>query len=166
MGGFIIRKYLEDHGAPGAVLLSSPTKLLAPALRVARRHPLLFARATLTLSQLPLISTPQLAREAFFGVDVPDDQMVACWRQMQDGSYRAYLDMAGLDPPGPARNKVPLLVLGAGRDNMLTPGEVEATARACDAAFEIIPEVAHNSMLGPRWQAVAGRILAWLQQRN
>jgi alpha-beta hydrolase superfamily lysophospholipase len=156
MGGFIIRKYLEDHGAPGAVLLSSPTKLLAPALRVARRHPLLFARATLTLSQLPLISTPQLAREAFFGADVPDDQMVARWRQMQ----------VGLDPPGPARNKVPLLVLGAGRDNMLTPGEVEAAARACDAAFEIIPEVAHNSMLGPRWQAVAERILAWLQQRN
>jgi pimeloyl-ACP methyl ester carboxylesterase len=166
MGGFIIRKYLEDHAAPGAVLLSSPTKLLAPALRVARRHPLLFARATLTLSQLPLISTPQLAREAFFGSDVPEDQMVTYWKRMQDGSYRAYLDMVGLDPPRPARDDVPMLVLGAGGDNMLTPGDVEATARACGAPFEIIPDVAHNSMLGPRWQAVAERILTWLQQRD
>src|SRR5512135_2041617 len=52
MGGFIIQKYLEDHAVPAAVLLSSPSPagLLPTAMRKARRHPLIFAKATLTMS--------------------------------------------------------------------------------------------------------------------
>src|SRR5215475_7909254 len=39
MGGFIIQKYLEEHDAPGAVLLSSPPPvgLLGTIFRIARR---------------------------------------------------------------------------------------------------------------------------------
>src|SRR5512142_1491827 len=39
MGGFIIEKYLEDHSAPAAVLLTSPSPagMLPTVLRVARR---------------------------------------------------------------------------------------------------------------------------------
>src|SRR5512141_2352509 len=58
MGGFIIQKYLEDHTAPAAVLLSSPSPagLLPTALRIARRRPLAFAKVSLTLSLLPLVA--------------------------------------------------------------------------------------------------------------
>src|SRR5262245_30514817 len=68
MGGFIIQKYLEDHDAPGAVLLSSPspTGLLPTVLRIAGRRPFVFARTNVTLSLETVIATPQLAREAFF----------------------------------------------------------------------------------------------------
>src|SRR5574342_648733 len=61
MGGFIIQKYLEDHASPGAVLLSSPspTGLLPTALRNARRHPLVFAKDSLTFSLYPSVATPQ-----------------------------------------------------------------------------------------------------------
>ena len=73
MGGFVIQKYLEDHEAAGAVLLSSPPPvgLLGTALRIARRRPFVFARVNLTLSLQPVIATPQLAREAFFSVRLP-----------------------------------------------------------------------------------------------
>jgi len=109
-----------------------------------------------------VIATPQLAREAFFSEDVPDDDLLTYWNQMQDESYLAFLDMVALDRPKPEKVKTPLLVLGAGRDNMLTPSEIEATAQAYHARAEIIPDVAHNSMLDPRWQSVAERILTWL----
>jgi pimeloyl-ACP methyl ester carboxylesterase len=68
MGGFIIQKYLEHHSAPGAVLLSSPgpAGMLATSLRVARRRPLVFAKVSVSFSLLPLIATPELAREAYF----------------------------------------------------------------------------------------------------
>src|SRR5215467_9242357 len=68
MGGFIIQKYLEEHDAPAAILLSSPPPagLLWAALRIARRRPFGFVKANLTLSLVPVIATPQLAREAFF----------------------------------------------------------------------------------------------------
>jgi len=168
MGGFIIQKYLEDHDAPGAVLLSSPppSGFLPAAMRVARRIPLVFAKVNLTLSLFPLVGTPQLAREAFFSDDLPDEQLAAYWKQMQEESYRAFLDMVVLDLPKPARVKTPMLVLGAMRDNMLMPSEIRETALAYNTQAEIIAGVAHNSMLETGWQAVAERILAWLNERE
>lgn len=166
MGGFVLQKYLEDHDAAGAVLLSSPPPagLRATTFRIARRRPLAFAKVNLTFSLLPVIATPQLAREAFFSADLPDEDLRVYWQRMQEESYMAFLDMVALDLPRPRKVKTPLLILGAARDNMLTPKDIEATARAYRAPFEIIPDVAHNSMLERRWPAVAERILAWLNR--
>jgi alpha-beta hydrolase superfamily lysophospholipase len=76
----------------------------------------------------------------------------------------AFLDMVALDLPKPSRIKTPLLILGAANDNMLKPREIEATARAYKTKAEIIPGVAHNSMLEQGWQLVAERILRWLKE--
>src|SRR5512136_2209244 len=166
MGGFITQKYLEDHDSPAAVLLSSPspTGLLPTAIRKARQHPLVFAKVNLTLRMLPFIATPQLARDAFFSRDLPDEQLLEYWKQMQDDSFMAFLDMVALDLPRPAKVKTPLLVLGVARDNMIAPREIEATGRAYITRAEIIPDVAHNSMLERNWQVVAARILVGLKE--
>ncbi|HEX9075896.1 MAG TPA: alpha/beta fold hydrolase [Anaerolineae bacterium] len=168
MGGFITQKYLEDHDAPAAVLLSSPSPagLLPTAIRNARRHPLVFAKVNLTLSLLPFIATPQLAGEAFLSKDLPDEELLQYWKQMQDDSFMAFLDMIALDLPKPAKVKTPLLVLGVAQDNMIAPSEIKATARAYNTQAEIIPDAAHNSMLDPRWQSVAERILVWLEKQR
>ena len=168
MGGFVVQKYLEDHTAAAAVLLSSPSHygLLPTALRIARRHPLVFARTNVTLSLLPVIAAPELVREAFFSPDLPDERLTEYWKQMQDESYRAFLDMVALDLPRPRKVKTRLLVLGAARDNMLSAGEIRATARAYGAPCDIIADVAHDSMLEQRWQAVADRILGWLSESD
>jgi pimeloyl-ACP methyl ester carboxylesterase len=168
MGGFIIQKYLEDHDAPAAVLLSSasPAGLLPTAIRTARRQPWVFAKVNLTMSLQPFIATPQLVGEAFFSNDLPDELLLEYWKQTQDDSFMAFLDMVALDLPEPGKVKTPLLVLGAARDNMIAPREIEATARAYNTRAEIIPDVAHNSMLEMGWQTVAERILAWLNERD
>ena len=168
MGGFVIQKYLEDYDAAGAVLLSSPPPggLVGTAVRIARRHPLVFAKVNLTLSLQPVIATPQLARDAFFSADFPDEELRSYWQLMQDESYMAFLDMVALDLPKPAKVKTPMLILGAARDNMLEPGEIEATARAYHTRSEIIADVAHDSMLELRWRTVAQRILSWLNERS
>lgn len=168
MGGFVIQKYLENYDAAGAVLLSSPppSGLIRTVSRIAWRHPWVFAKVNVTLRLLPVIGTPRLARDAFFSADLPDEELRAYWQLMQDESYMALLDMAALDLPTPEKVKTPLLVLGAARDNMLEPSEIEATARAYHTRFEIIPDVAHSSMLERRWQTVADRILVWLNERK
>ena len=167
MGGFIIQKYLENHDAPAAVLLSAaaPTGLLPTAIRTARRQPWAFAIVNLTMSLLPMIATPELVGEAFFSKDLPKELLLEYWKQTQDDSFRAFLDMVALDLPKPEKVKTPMLVLGAARDNMIGPHEVEATAHAYHTKAEIIPDVAHNSMLEPGWQRVAERILAWLNEQ-
>jgi alpha-beta hydrolase superfamily lysophospholipase len=166
MGGFIIQKYLENHDAPAAVLLSSPSPagLLPTAIRTARRQPWAFVKVNLTLSLRPFIATPQLVGEAFFSNDFPEEQLLEYWKQTQDDSYMAFLDMVALDLPKPARVKTPLLVLGAERDNMISAAEIEATGRAYHTQVHMIPGVAHNSMLEQGWQSVADRILAWLNE--
>jgi alpha-beta hydrolase superfamily lysophospholipase len=168
MGGFIIQHYLEDHDAPAAVLLSSasPAGLLPTAIRTARRQPWVFAKINLTLSLKPMLASTKLLGEAFFSKDLPDELLVKYWEQTQDDSFMAFIDMVVLDLPKPAKVQTPLLVLGAGRDNMIGPREIEATARAYNTKAEIIPHVAHNSMLELRWQSVADRILAWLNERT
>jgi pimeloyl-ACP methyl ester carboxylesterase len=168
MGGFIVQKYLEDHDAPAAVLLSSPSPagLLPTAIRTARQQPWVFAKVNLTMSLLPLIATPQLVGEAFFSHDLPEEQLLEYWKQTQEDSFMAFLDMVALDLPKPEQVKTPLLILGAARDNMIGPREVEATARAYNTQAVIVPDVAHNSMLEQRWQGVAERILIWLNERE
>ncbi len=80
----------------------------------------------------------------------------------------AYLDMTTLDLPHPARarGKARMLILGAERDSMLNRREIEATAEAYHTQAYIIPGVAHNSMLERNWEAVAARILAWLDEQS
>jgi pimeloyl-ACP methyl ester carboxylesterase len=166
MGSFIIQKYLENHSAPAAVLLTPPppTGLRAATLRIARRHPLAFAKINLTLSLFPLVATPALAREAFFSDDLPDEQLLEYWARMQDDAFLGFLDMLVLDLPKPPKATTPMLVLGAARDNMLRPREITAAARACNAESEIVAAVAHNMMIELRWQTVADRILVWLKE--
>ena len=165
MGGFIVQKYLETHDVPAAILLSSATPfgLLPTVFRVARRRPWIFLKANLTLSLRPFIETTDLLREAFFSKDLPHEQLLDYWKQTQDDSYRAFLDMVALDLPKPAKVRTRLLVLGVERDNMISTREVVATASAYHTRAEIIPGVAHNSMLESGWKLVADRILAWLE---
>jgi len=101
MGGFIVQKYLEDHDVPAAVLLSSaaPAGLLPTVIRVARRRPWVFAKVNLTLSLRPFIATPELVGEAFFSKDLPHEELLDYWKQTQDDSFRAFLDMVALNLP-------------------------------------------------------------------
>lgn len=49
---------------------------------------------------------------------------------------------------------------------LLTHGGKTARAYDYDAEFDIIPDVAHDSMLDTRWQSVAERIRRWLHERE
>ena len=56
MGGMIVQKYLESSDVPAAVLMASapPRGVAQATLRVALRHPLVFFKANLTISMVPM----------------------------------------------------------------------------------------------------------------
>ena len=85
---------------------------------------------------------------------------------MQDESYRAYVDMMMLNLPRPAKVNTPMLVLGTNTDYILSPAEVEATARAYNAQVALFSDIGHAMMLDTGWQSVANRILDWLNQQG
>ena len=59
-----------------------------------------------------------------------------------------------------------MLVLGAEKDAVFGVDEVEATARAYNTKAEIFKGMGHDMMLEPGWQAVADRIMGWLQEQT
>ena len=166
MGGMVVQKYLESNRTPAAVLLASvPPRGVGPAtLRLSLGHPLIFMKANITMSMLPIFSTPQLPREFLFSANLSENKVRAYCSRLQDESYRAYLDMMGLSLPRPERVRAPILVMGAADDRLISPSEVEATARAYQTQPEVLPGMAHDMMLEDGWQAVADRILIWLNE--
>jgi pimeloyl-ACP methyl ester carboxylesterase len=167
-GGAIIQKYLETHTGPAAVLLASvpPQGLLQIALRTLWRHPLLFLKANITLSLYPLVSTPALARDLFFSVGMAEEKVRDYQARMSDESFRGFLDMLFLNLPKPELISTQMLVMGAANDKYLRPGQVEATALAYNTQAIIFPNMGHGIMLEDGWEAVAGRIIAWLKERR
>lgn len=168
MGGFIIQKYLERHTTPAAILLASPppTGVRGAALRLARLDFRSLALVNLRMSLYPPVDTPEKMRRLLFSADMPDDLVKEYFGKLQDDSYIGYLDMLLFALPDPTRVKTPLLVLGAADDQNFSITEIEATARAYHAPYEIFPNMAHDMMLEQGWEEVAARIATWLQSRG
>lgn len=168
MGGFLVQKYLEDHPCPAAVLLTSmpPRGNGGATLRWIRDHPWHFTKMTITGKALPYISTPELARERFFSAHTPDSVVAQYAARLQEDSARVGIDCLLLELPKPQRVTTPVLVLGADLDGAHTHKEVRATARAYRTEAEFFPDMGHNMMLEPGWEAVAERIDSWLGTRG
>ncbi|MGO9286776.1 alpha/beta hydrolase [Mycobacterium sp.] len=169
MGGFVVQKYLEHHTAARAILVASvpPTGVLRATLRIARRHPVPFVKANASLRLAPLVATPELVRELFFSASTPDEQVKAYQQRLQDEGYRGFLDMLALNLVKTKQVKrVPMLVLGAGDDAIVSQRQIRRTAALYGAEAEIFPNMGHDMMLEPGWAAVAERIHLWLETRH
>jgi pimeloyl-ACP methyl ester carboxylesterase len=167
LGGYVVQKYLENRRAPAGVLLATlPANGVLPfLLRYTARHPLPMLKTALTLTAYHMIAAPKISRAAFFSADMPDEQARRYHERLGSESFRMILDSGLLALPNPARVTTPVLVLAAERDTIFTRQEQERTAQAYLTQAEFFP-VAHDMMLETGWQAVADRILAWLDERR
>ena len=165
LGGLVVQRYLERGPAQAAVLLAPipPGGTVAAFGRIAVRHPLILAKATLLLSLRPFIGSSALVREWFFTPDTPGEVVDHCMVRLQDESYPAFLETLVV-LPRPRRVHVPVLVLGAERDPFFTVGEVRKSARAYRTEAEIVPGMGHDLMLDQGWQNVADRIDSWTRE--
>jgi pimeloyl-ACP methyl ester carboxylesterase len=106
-----------------------------------------------------------LARDVFFSADMSEADTDRYWSRLQDESYRAYLEML-FRLPRPDRVDAPVLVIGGDADRLFGRGEMERTARAYGGEPIMIPGAAHDLMLDPRWEQVAGAMLSWLTEKE
>lgn len=168
MGGFLTQKYLERNDAPAAVLLASnPHFGLWPTfLRLVVQRPLVVLKALFQWRMRRVVETPEAARWALFSDDMPKKQMLKYYKKLNDESFRMFIDLLGLNLAHPKKIKTPLLILGAEKDNAITPSQVHATAQAYGLQAEIFPNMAHDMMLEKDWESVAKRILDWLKERG
>ena len=168
MGAFVTQKYLENHNLPGTVLLTPvPYSGLWPSTwMIFRRNPWLVLKVIFTLKLYPVVETPQIAHGNLFSADFPRELVEKYQRQMQNESFRAYLDELGLNLVRPKRVNTTVLVIGAADDTVIPTNVVEATARAYGTQAEILPDIAHDVMLEAGWERAAKRILDWLCEKG
>ena len=167
MGGFVVQKYLESHGAAAAVLLASvpPNGILGFLARRLKRHPWYTASGlAMTKSLRGVGATPELARETFFSPSHSEAEVARYAAELgEEYALKIAIDMLWFDLPRPHLVSTPLLVLGAEDDVCFTAREVRATAAAYGTDAEIFPKMSHDMMLDPGWRAVAERIHARLE---
>jgi pimeloyl-ACP methyl ester carboxylesterase len=108
--------------------------------RLTVRHPLVMARANLSLRLRPFVATPELVRELFFTPQTAQAPVEATFARLQEESWPAFIDTV-LVRARPRRVRVPVLVLGAEHDGFFT-GEVRRTAAAYGTEAELLAGMA------------------------
>lgn len=167
MGGFVIQHYLQQHRAPGAILVAPipPTGALRATLHIARHHPRQFIKANASMRLAPLVATPELVRDLLFCASTSAKEINEYQPRLQDESYLAFLDMLALDLVKTKRvHRVPMLVLGANDDTIVSQRQIRRTAAIYRAQAATFPNMGHDMMLETGWQEVAEHMLGWLNE--
>ena len=168
MGGRVVQKYLERRRPAGAVLMASvpPTGLMGATWRIFRRQPAAAIRGSLTMNMKPIVETPHKFRELVFSEDVPEELLSSCYARLSQDSYRAYLEMLVPEIGKQEPAGVPMLVLGAGKDTIMSQEEVRKTGTRYGVEAEIFPDMPHGMMLEHGCLKVADRIISWLDSHG
>jgi len=163
MGGFVVQKYLEDHKAPGAVLMCAvpPQGLMSAAMGM------MFSKPGMMKDLNSLMSggkaSLETLREALFAQEVSLDDLKRYYKGSQSESHRAIWDMSLFGMPRTGRVKrTPLLVQGAEFDHLIPASLVEMTARSYGVEANIFSGMGHGLMLERDWKKPAQQILDWL----
>ncbi len=171
MGGHVVQKYLElNPNAPieKAVLLCSvpPHGVWRATLKSIFKHPISFILVNLTWSLKPLINSKKKIKELFFTDKISENQLDTAFKNGQDESYLAYLDMLFLDLPKPQKINTPILVIGGTDDFIFNKKDVLATAKAYNTEGSFFENAAHNLFMEDGWEDVAKVILDFLNNQK
>ncbi len=163
LGGLVVAKYLERGRSRAAVLLAPIPQdgSLGAIIRLTSRHPLVMARANLTLRLRPFVTDPTMVRELFFTAETPQSLVDYVWGRLRDESYLAFLDTLTVRAQ-PGRIQVPVLIMGPEHDRFFTAAELRRTAAAYGTHAEMVAGIGHDMMLDQGWHRVADRIDTWI----
>jgi len=168
MGGLVTQHCMKRASASLAavgLLATVPWHGVWPAtLKVATRHPLIFAEANLRWTLYPIVRAPKRAKQLFLEEDVPMAEAEAFAARLSDESYLGYLDMLGLGLAGRFDPGIPVLVVGGEKDFLFSPASQHSTARAYGGTCHIVEGAPHDLMLASQWQLAANLFVDWIRK--
>lgn len=167
MGGLVTQHVMKRSGnrlAAAGLLATVPWNGVWPAtIKVALRHPLIFAEANLRWTLYPIVRAPERAQALFLEADVTRDAAEAFTAKLGDESYLGYLDMLGLGLAWRFDPGIPVMVVGAEKDFLFSPASQEATARGLGGACVIVKDAPHDLMLASQWREAADLFIGWIK---
>ena len=166
LGGFVVQKYLERRGAPGAVLVApTPSRgMRRLAIRWSLRDPWPFLKFWLTLEPYTLFSTPERYHALVFSPDMDRETVRRYWARLGPESFRSCQEQLGRAPDAGRIRRTPMLILGAAGDRLIPEHLLRDTAADYGAELTMIPDMAHDMMLDNNWPEAANAMLVWLNR--
>ena len=155
LGSLVAQRVLARYPARAGVLLTPlpETGLRGSVVQGVRRKPWAFTR-TLAGATLEL-----RAEDLFSGLD-PQQAAVYASRIGRESPWAQYAMIA---PRKPEPIDVPMLVVGAEDDALVTSGDVERAAAETGADLLWVPG-GHDVMLDSHWREVLDDVLAWVER--
>ncbi|QLH38721.1 MAG: alpha/beta fold hydrolase [Defluviicoccus sp.] len=166
LGGMIVQKCLHRRSFPAAVLMASapPHGTIGTLFGMAFTNPHLLRELSFALAINPDLTEAKAISRALFSEDTPEELVRRYMPHFQEESMLINLDLLGLDlPPSLPLLDLPVLVLGAEKDQFIYEGALTATAATYRTKAEIFSGMAHAMMLDHGWETVAARMAGWLQ---
>lgn len=164
MGGLILQKYLEENTCKKAIFLASvpPSGILKATLKFAKRWYLY--ESLLSRDLYGIINTEQKCKDAFFSDDIPEDELKEYTSKLCSESFKAYLEMVVPKVKVTKNSKIPILVIGAKNDNIITMDDNKKTAKKYNAELINVDNIAHDMMLDKNHEKVSQQIINWLKK--
>ncbi|MGG5812442.1 alpha/beta hydrolase [Falsiroseomonas sp. CW058] len=167
LGGLVAQRLLPEAGVAGTILLAPvpPEGMAWCNWRLAMADPPLW-RAVARLSEpRPGPSDAAALRRALFSAAVPEAAALRHLRRMGGESRVALLEAQAPQAVAPAWGLGrPCVVHGARRDPLVPADAVVRTAAWHAAPFALTDGTGHLMMLDQGWDALADRLLAWLEE--
>ena len=162
MGGFIMQHLFKKNPSniKGIILLcSAPNNGLWGLIgRLSFQYPLMFLFSIFKMSWLPIIKNKDRLKTVMFSPSFPDDKINKIVARLQDESFLAFLEMVFLRLPSRKDPPVPLMVIGAENDYLVSEKETRKMAISYGVAPVIIKGASHCLMLETGWEYTADLI--------
>ncbi len=164
MGGFVAQKYAEKHPTRGVALLASvpPSGARSALGKILTKHPKGFLRTNLTLDLYGVVADPNDARALLFSRDKSQRAKDQYLQNLQSESFRAFLDMLFLPVRTPIAPGIPVAVIGAERDQIISQENLTATAKRHGAKAAILPQTSHMVTVDDRWEEAVAMLESWI----
>jgi len=168
MGGFIVQKYLENNNAQGAVLMASvpPSGVWNGTLSVFKKFTGAFLKAIFSFNLKHVVNSNYRYKHFLCSEEFSDKNIEEYQKLVDTESYFAYLDMLGLNLVNVKKvkkNKIPILIIGGGKDAGISKKTVLKTAKKYNTKAVIFKGMSHMMMLSPNYRKVADRIINWIE---
>ncbi len=165
MGGFIIQKYLEKYPAPKAVLIAPvpPYGVWAGTFKTIASFPLAFLTANLTLNLKRIISSLDTYKAMMLSKNISDSEAKRFHKKIDNESFRAYIDMLGLNLVNTKKINTAIMILGGEQDFAVPLKALKKTAEIYGVKPEVFASMGHDIMLEPDHKLIVNKIHNWLQ---
>lgn len=168
MGGFILQHYFKtlSDNVKGIVLLCSVPShgLWGLVGRLLINYPFKFLHSIFSMSWLPIIKNKTRLKRVMFSPNFPDEKMDAIVNTIQEESFLVFLEMVFLRLPPKKKSPVPIMVIGAEKDYLISENDTRKMAANFGIEPLIIEDASHCFMMEDGWESTAERVSQFFDQ--